>query len=198
MAADPPGSQTNHERSRHWITDVQVSPGNSDPNCTFSARMFADDELVCDLPAIDSTRPLQWSGLLLCNVSPTSTLTLRLCKNIGDRPRYFNFPPYVISHADEETGEATLDEARKAILNDPISARHTLDADTLAIVIDGYRLGFRTLFIVCASLTAFAFFATLFLMPHISLKREDDKALKVQAKEELERKKEAKLRGLDV
>ncbi|CAE6422078.1 unnamed protein product [Rhizoctonia solani] len=102
------------------------------------------------------------------------------------------------NHLVRVLGSSLSDEARKAILNDPISARHTLDADTLAIVIDGYRLGFRTLFIVCASLTAFAFFATLFLMPHISLKREDDKALKVQAKEELERKKEAKLRGLDV
>ncbi|CAE6423798.1 unnamed protein product [Rhizoctonia solani] len=109
MSADPPSSRINHERSRHWITDVQVTPGNSDPNCKFSARMFVDDELVCDLPAIDSTRPLQWSGLLLCNVSLASTLTLRLCKTIGDRPRYFNFPPYVISHADEETGEATLE-----------------------------------------------------------------------------------------
>ncbi|CAE6456807.1 unnamed protein product [Rhizoctonia solani] len=119
MSTDPPGSSINHERSRHWITDVQVTPGNSDPNCTFSARMFVDDELVCDLPAIDSTRPLQWSGLLLCNVSLASTLTLRLCKSIGDRPRYFNFPPYIISHADKETGEATLGmtaQTRKAIV----------------------------------------------------------------------------------
>ncbi|CAE6458077.1 unnamed protein product [Rhizoctonia solani] len=114
MSTDPPGSQPNHERSRHWITDVQVTPGNSDPNCKFSARLFIDDELVCDLPAIDSTRPLQWSGLLLCNVSPASTLTLRLCKSIKDKPRYFNFPPYVISDTDEETGEATL-ELPKAV-----------------------------------------------------------------------------------
>ncbi|EUC60872.1 vegetative incompatibility protein HET-E-1, putative [Rhizoctonia solani AG-3 Rhs1AP] len=114
MSTDPPGSQSDHERSRHWITDVQVTPGNNDPNCKFSARIFIDDELVCDLPAIDSTRPLQWSGLLLCNVSPASTLTLRLCKSIRDKPRYLNFPPYVISDMDEETGEATL-ELPKAV-----------------------------------------------------------------------------------
>ncbi|CAE6478271.1 unnamed protein product [Rhizoctonia solani] len=102
------------------------------------------------------------------------------------------------NHLVKALGSSLSDEARKAILNDPISARRTLDAETLAIVIDGYRLGFRTLFIVCASLTAFSFFATLFLMPHINLKREDDKVLKVQAKEELERRKEAKLRALSV
>lgn len=32
-------------------------------------------------------------------------------------------------------------------------------------------------------------------MPHISLKRDDDKVLKAQAKEELERRKEAKQAG---
>ncbi|KAF8749984.1 MFS drug transporter [Rhizoctonia solani] len=84
------------------------------------------------------------------------------------------------NHIIKVLGPSLSDEARKAILNDPISARHTLDAETLAIVIDGYRLGFRTLFIVCASLTAFA---------------DDDKALKAQAKEELERRKEAKTAG---
>ncbi|CAE6340054.1 unnamed protein product [Rhizoctonia solani] len=99
------------------------------------------------------------------------------------------------NHLIRVLGSSLSDEARKAILNDPILARHTLDADTLATVIDGYRLGFRTLFIVCASLSALAFFATLFLMPHISLKRDDDKALKSQAKEELERRKEAKMAG---
>ncbi|QRW26721.1 major facilitator superfamily transporter [Rhizoctonia solani] len=99
------------------------------------------------------------------------------------------------NHIVKVLGPSLSDEARKAILNDPISARHTLDAETLAIVIDGYRLGFRTLFIVCASLTAFAFFTTLFLIPHISLRRDDDKALKAQAKEELERRKEAKTAG---
>ncbi|CAE6476359.1 unnamed protein product [Rhizoctonia solani] len=115
MSTDPLGSQTNHERSRHWITDVEVTPGNSDSNCKFSARMFVDDELVCDLHAIDSIQPLQWSGLLLCNVSVASTVALRLCKSIRDRPRYFNFPPFLISEADEESGEATLGETIRTL-----------------------------------------------------------------------------------
>ncbi|CAE6418606.1 unnamed protein product, partial [Rhizoctonia solani] len=108
MSTDPPGSPTNHGRSRHWITDVEVTPENSDPNCRFSAQIFMDEELVCDLPEIENTRPLQWSGLLLCDVSPVSTLALRLCKSTRGKPRYFNFPPFKISEADEETGEAML------------------------------------------------------------------------------------------
>jgi hypothetical protein len=91
-------------------------------------------------------------------------------------------------------GESLSDTARKAILDNPIAARNTLDADTLVAVIEGYRMGFRTLFIVGAALTACSFFVTLLMMPHITLKRDDDKALKEQAKEELERRKEAKRR----
>ncbi|KEP48238.1 vegetative incompatibility protein HET-E-1 [Rhizoctonia solani 123E] len=107
MSTDPPGSPTDHEWSRHWITDVEVLPGNSDPNCEFSAKIFIGHELVCDLPAVDSTRPLQWSGLLACNISPDSKFTLRLCKSRG-KPRDFIFSPFTIAEVDEETGEITL------------------------------------------------------------------------------------------
>ncbi|KEP46300.1 putative vegetative incompatibility protein HET-E-1, partial [Rhizoctonia solani 123E] len=111
MSTDTPGSPTDHERSRHWITDVEVTPANNDPNFEFSAKMFVDHELVCDLPAIDSTRPLRWSGLLLCNVSPASTLTLRLYKSRG-KPGNFTFPPFTITEVDEETGETTLEHPK--------------------------------------------------------------------------------------
>lgn len=93
------------------------------------------------------------------------------------------------NHLTRFLGDSLSESARKAILNDPIGAKHTLDADTLAIVIGGYRAGFRTVFIVCASLTACAFFVTLFLMPHITLKRVDDEDLKKRAKEELKKRK---------
>ncbi|KEP45001.1 putative vegetative incompatibility protein HET-E-1, partial [Rhizoctonia solani 123E] len=68
-----------------------------------------NEELVCNLPAIDSTRPLRWSGLLCCAVSPASAVSLRLCKSIAGRPRYFNFPHVLVSDVDEETGEVTLE-----------------------------------------------------------------------------------------
>ncbi|CUA78252.1 hypothetical protein RSOLAG22IIIB_13036 [Rhizoctonia solani] len=103
MSTDPPASDT--ERSRHWITDVEVSPDNNDPNCKFSAKIFIDDELVCSLPWIDYTRPLRWSGLLLCHLSPLSKLTLRLCRSANGKSRYFNFPAILVSEADEESGE---------------------------------------------------------------------------------------------
>ncbi|CAE6456946.1 unnamed protein product, partial [Rhizoctonia solani] len=111
MSTDPPGSPTDHKRSRHWITDVEVTPANTDPNCEFSAKMFLDHELVCDMPAIDSTRPLQWSGLLLCDVSPASSLTLRLYKSRG-KPGNLTFPPFTIAEIDEETGETTLEHPK--------------------------------------------------------------------------------------
>ncbi|CAE6431194.1 unnamed protein product [Rhizoctonia solani] len=106
MSANPPASET--EWFRHWITDVEVSPVNNDPNCKFSARIFIDNELVCNLPWIDHTRPLRWSGLLLRNISPSSDVVFRLCRSVRDRPRYFNFSPILISEVDEETGESTL------------------------------------------------------------------------------------------
>ncbi|EUC53512.1 vegetative incompatibility protein HET-E-1, putative, partial [Rhizoctonia solani AG-3 Rhs1AP] len=114
MSADPLGSPTSHERFRLWITDVEVTPGNSDPNCSFSAMMFIDHELVCNLPTIDSTGSLRWSGLFHCNVSPTSTVALRLWRSIAGKSRYFNSPPSVFSEVDEETGEVTLELAEAA------------------------------------------------------------------------------------
>ncbi|EUC60418.1 AAA ATPase domain protein [Rhizoctonia solani AG-3 Rhs1AP] len=109
MSADPPGSPTNHERFRQWITDVEVTPGSTEPNCKFSARLFVNEELVCNLPAIESTRPLRWSGLLCCDVSLNSVVSLRLCKSTAGRPRYFNFPHFNVTEVDEETGEVTLE-----------------------------------------------------------------------------------------
>ncbi|KAF8749918.1 WD40 repeat-like protein [Rhizoctonia solani] len=94
---------------RHWITDVEVSPGNTNPECKFGARLFVDDELVCDLPWIDHTRPLRWSGLLPCNVTPQSELLLKLCRSVKDSPRYFIFPSFSPSGVNEETGESILD-----------------------------------------------------------------------------------------
>ncbi|CAE7135689.1 unnamed protein product [Rhizoctonia solani] len=93
------------ELSRHWITGIEISPDNTDSNCKFSAKLFVDNEFACSLPWIEHPRPLRWSGLLLCNVSPSSKLSLRLCRSVRDRPRYFNFPGTNISDADQETGE---------------------------------------------------------------------------------------------
>ncbi|CUA67975.1 putative WD repeat-containing protein alr3466 [Nostoc sp, PCC 7120] [Rhizoctonia solani] len=105
MSADPPEAT----QFQHWITEVEVSPGNTDPYSKFSARIFVDEELICNLPWIDHTRPLRWSGLLRCNVSPFSKIALRLCKSVKEKPRYFNFPPVIVSEVDEETGESILE-----------------------------------------------------------------------------------------
>ncbi|CAE6430268.1 unnamed protein product, partial [Rhizoctonia solani] len=107
MSTDPPTPETT--QFRHWITDVEVSPSNTDPNSKFNARMFLDEELICNLPWIDHDHPLRWSGLLFCGASPLSKVALRLCKSTKGKPRYFNFPPVIVSEVDEETGESTLE-----------------------------------------------------------------------------------------
>lgn len=100
------------------------------------------------------------------------------------------------SHLSSTLPTPLSQSALQSILNNPIAARQTLDAPTLSLVIDGYRRGFRVLFIVCAALCACAFVATLVWMPHITLKRADDDVMKAEAKEELEkRKKEKRERG---
>lgn len=53
-------------------------------------------------------------------------------------------------------------------------------------LIEGYRKGFRIMFIVMASLAALSFFLVIFLMPQLQLDRKDDKALKEQGKRELQ------------
>ncbi|KEP45489.1 putative vegetative incompatibility protein HET-E-1, partial [Rhizoctonia solani 123E] len=107
VLANPPTSAV--EQFRHWITDVEISPVDADPNCKFSVRIFVDHELVCNLPWIGYTRSLRWSGLLLCDVSPLSKVSLRLCRSFQDKPRYFNFPASIVSEVDEETGEITFE-----------------------------------------------------------------------------------------
>ncbi|CCO37071.1 hypothetical protein BN14_11222 [Rhizoctonia solani AG-1 IB] len=107
MSIDPPTQEV--KLVRHWITDLEVSAGRADPDSRFSARIYVDEELVCDLPWIDSAQSLQWSGLLCCDMSPTSEVAVRLCKSVKDKPRYFNYPPYTVSDVDEETGESALE-----------------------------------------------------------------------------------------
>ncbi|KAJ6627673.1 putative MFS drug transporter [Mycena sp. CBHHK59/15] len=77
----------------------------------------------------------------------------------------------------------TLDlsaESRQSIINNPVSARPQLTPEILARVIAGYHKGFRTTFIILASLAAFAFFTAVALMSHQDLHREDDAKLKAE------------------
>ncbi|KAM5459026.1 hypothetical protein McanMca71_001781 [Microsporum canis] len=51
-----------------------------------------------------------------------------------------------------------------------------------SVLIPAYQKGFRIVFILCSALASLAFVLAFFLMPHISLKRADDKALKDEAR----------------
>ncbi|KAH7317508.1 WD40-repeat-containing domain protein [Rhizoctonia solani] len=94
---------------RYYITKIEFQPPITDPNCKISANIFIDDELVCSLPWLDRTQPLRWSRLIPCNVSPISSVVLKLCKNVRDERRSFIFPSYMVSEVNEETGEVNLE-----------------------------------------------------------------------------------------
>ncbi|KAJ7835560.1 MFS drug transporter [Mycena olivaceomarginata] len=74
-------------------------------------------------------------------------------------------------------------DLRQSIIDNPVSARAGLSPEVLSRVIAGYHAGFRTTFIILASLAAFAFFVALALMSHRDLHRDDDAKLKAEGKE---------------
>ncbi|KAJ6477656.1 major facilitator superfamily domain-containing protein [Mycena sanguinolenta] len=73
-------------------------------------------------------------------------------------------------------------DLRRAIIDNPVSARSELSPEVLSRVIAGYHEGFRTTFIILASLAAFAFFVAFALMTHQDLHRDDDAKLKEEGK----------------
>lgn len=78
------------------------------------------------------------------------------------------------------------DETR-LILSSPqkfITERTGQEADQVrAAILPAYKRGFRIIFLVGASLAAFAFVLCFFLMPHIELNKPDDEKLKAEGKE---------------
>ncbi|KAF8539074.1 MFS drug transporter [Trichophaea hybrida] len=84
-------------------------------------------------------------------------------------------------------------EIRK-VLDDPVDVLsgavggHELRKEVLA----GYQRGFRAVFLVGAGLAMFAFVISVLMMPQITLERRDDEQLKVQAKHDIDEKKQQK------
>ncbi|KAF3482152.1 tetracycline efflux protein [Arthroderma uncinatum] len=80
-----------------------------------------------------------------------------------------------------------LDDAdHKALVQSPsnyLATHNPEEAKRIrAVLLPAYQKGFRIIFILCSSLAVAAFVLAFFLMPHITLKRPDDKALKEEAK----------------
>lgn len=79
------------------------------------------------------------------------------------------------------------DDETRTILSSPqnfLNDRTGEEADRVrAAILPAYRRGFRIIFLIGASLAAFAFVLCFFLMPHIELNRPDDEKLKAQGKE---------------
>ncbi|EKM52155.1 uncharacterized protein PHACADRAFT_262666 [Phanerochaete carnosa HHB-10118-sp] len=85
-------------------------------------------------------------------------------------------------------------EQLRAIVNNPVETVYSLSDPLRADVIDGYRQGFRDVFIVLASLAAFSFFVAAALLKHRKLDRDDDKELKEQGKQFVQELQAAKAR----
>ncbi|KAH7317494.1 WD40-repeat-containing domain protein [Rhizoctonia solani] len=147
MSSDSPTPDP--ARFRYCFTGIELRPSIIDPKCKISIKLFVDDELICNLPWLDNTQPPRWTRLLLCNVSPTSRVLLRLTRNIRGKHRSFDFPSYQISEADEGCGETTLEHpeliwmATVKSLSPTVSKRLFQDEFTLLSRINGAYDGLK-------------------------------------------------------
>lgn len=86
--------------------------------------------------------------------------------------------------------------ASKTLLGNPqeyLSSVSPQEADRIrAVLFPAYNRGFRIIFLVGASLAAFAFVLAFFLMPQVELSRPDDQKLKEEAQKAYEEKKKKK------
>lgn len=82
------------------------------------------------------------------------------------------------------------DSESRSLLSSPqtyLSEQSAADAANIrSVLIPAYKKGFRIIFIVGAALAAVAFFLAVWLMPQVELKRDDDQALKEEAKRRIE------------
>ncbi|KAG9080606.1 hypothetical protein FRC06_006361, partial [Ceratobasidium sp. 370] len=75
------------------------------------------------------------------------------------------------------------------IIDNPVLARTTVDAATLEQIVEGYRQGFRVVFIILVSVSGLAFLLAAGLMVNYSLNREDDAELKAAGRKFVQEKK---------
>ncbi|KAG8740675.1 hypothetical protein FRC10_004053 [Ceratobasidium sp. 414] len=79
-----------------------------------------------------------------------------------------------------------------AIIDNPVLARVTVDAATLEQIAEGYRQGFRVVFIILVSVSGLAFLLAAGLMLNYSLNRGDDAELKAAGRKFVQEKKSGK------
>jgi hypothetical protein len=64
-----------------------------------------------------------------------------------------------------------------------------------SVLIPAYKRGFRIIFLIGAALASFSFFLAFWLMPHITLKRDDDDKLKEEGKKRIKGEHDEEKRG---
>jgi hypothetical protein len=87
----------------------------------------------------------------------------------------------------------------RLLLSSPQSYLSSLSADDAkrirSVLIPAYKKGFRIIFIIGAALAAFAFFLACWLMPQVTLKRDDDEKLKEEGKKRINGELDEEKRG---
>ncbi|KAG8718188.1 hypothetical protein FRC09_013041 [Ceratobasidium sp. 395] len=78
------------------------------------------------------------------------------------------------------------------IIDNPILARSTVDAATLEQIVEGYRQGFRVVFIILVSVSGLALLLAGGLMVNYTLNRDDDAELKAAGRKFIQEKKAGK------
>lgn len=83
-----------------------------------------------------------------------------------------------------------LDQSQsRSLLSSPQSYLGSLSSDDAkhirSVLIPAYQKGFRIIFVIGAALAAFAFFLACWLMPQVTLKRDDDEKLKEEGKKRI-------------
>jgi hypothetical protein len=63
------------------------------------------------------------------------------------------------------------------------------------VLIPAYKRGFRIIFLTGAALASFSFFLAFWLMPQVTLKRDDDEKLKEEGKKRIKGELDEEKRG---
>lgn len=81
------------------------------------------------------------------------------------------------------------DSEKRSFLSSPQNYLSQLPAEEAdharSLLIPAYQKGFRIIFIIGASLSALAFLLAAWLMPQVSLNRDDDEKLKQEGRERI-------------
>ncbi|KAL4889841.1 major facilitator superfamily domain-containing protein [Aspergillus ambiguus] len=131
-----------------------------------------------DMAVVTSFRNITWTNVISFVRNLGGTLALAIAGTIINN---------LIGSSIASLGLS--DSEQRAFLSSPQNYLSKLPADEAAharaLLIPAYKRGFRIIFLIGASLAAFAFVLAFVLMPQVGLKRADDEKLKAEGEKRL-------------